>query len=91
VYKHHYFPRTTTNTHKHDIERHHKEYARLKEYDERVSSIVKELKLEGDGWVSNERYEEVRERCDELQRDWDVVNTGGPFPFQDGAPSWFLS
>ena len=76
---------------KQDIEQHHREYARLKAYDERVSSITKELKLEGDGWVSNERYEEVRGRCDELQRDWDVDNKGGPFPFQDGLPSWFLS
>ena len=37
--------------HKQDIERHHKEYARLKKYDERKSSIARELKLEGDGWV----------------------------------------
>ena len=77
--------------HQEDIERHYTEYARLKAYDERVYSIAKDLKLEGDGWVSNERYEDVRARCDKLQRNWDVNSNGGPFPFQDGVPSWFLS
>lgn len=74
-----------------DIEEHHREYARLKAYDDRVSHLMDDLKLEGDGWVSNERYEDIKGKCDELQRDWNVDRYGGVFPFQDGAPSWFLS
>ena len=73
------------------MEQHQREYTRLKAYDDVVSHLTKELHLEGDGWVSNERYEEVKGKCDELQRHWDVNGNGGLFPFQDGAPSWFLS
>ena len=76
---------------KQDMEQHQREYARLKAYDDVVSRLVKELDLEGDGWVSNERYEEVKGKCDELQRHWDVNGNGGLFPFQNGAPSSFLS
>jgi hypothetical protein len=77
--------------HERDIERHRREYVRLKFYDNQVSSIVKELGLEGDGWAASERYGEVRQKCDELQRHWNFDRNGGPFPFQDGNPSWFLS
>jgi hypothetical protein len=77
--------------HKQDVERHHKEYTRLKAHHDPVFRLAEELKLEGDGWVSNERCEEVRVKCDMLQRNWDVDSNGGPFPFQDGVPSWFLS
>jgi hypothetical protein len=74
-----------------DIERHRKEYARLKAYDDRVSRLAKDLELDGDAWVSNERYEEARVKCSALRKIWDVDHNGGPFPFRDGAPSWFLS
>ena len=76
---------------KQDMEQHQREYGRLKAYDDEVCRLAKELDIEGDGWVSNERYEEVKGKCDELQRHWDVNGKGGLFPFQDGAPSWFLS
>ena len=52
-------------------------------YHDVVSRLVKELDLEGDGWVSNEKYEEVKGKCDELQRYWDVNGntvTGVCFP-----------
>ena len=68
-----------------------RECARLKAYYDVVSRLVKDLDLEGDGWVSNERYEEVKGKCNDLQRHWDVNGNGGLFPFQNGAPSWFLS
>jgi hypothetical protein len=76
---------------KEDMQQHQREYARLKAYDDVVCRLAKELKVEGDGWVSNERYEEVKGKCDELQRHWDVNGNGGLFPFQNGAPSWYLS
>jgi hypothetical protein len=76
---------------KQDIERHCQEYARLEAYDDRVSRLVKDLELEGDTWVSNERYEEVRVKCNALRKSWDANHNGGLFPFQDGAPSRFLS
>ena len=36
------------------------------------------------------RYEEVKGKCDELQRRWDVNGNGGLFPFQNGVPSLVL-
>jgi hypothetical protein len=57
---------------KQDIEQHCGEYVRLKAYDDRVAHLMNDLKLEGDGWVSNERYKEAREKCDELQRNWSI-------------------
>lgn len=74
-----------------DFERHRMEYARLKAYDDRVSRLAEDLKLAGDAWVSNERYDEVRLKCSALRKSWDVDHNGGPFPFQDGGPSLFLS
>lgn len=76
---------------KQDIKQHLGEYAQLKTYDDQVSNMMNDLKLEGDGWVSNERYNETREKCGDLQRNWNIDRHGGLFPFQDGAPSWFLS
>jgi len=64
---------------------------RLLGYDHCVSQLTKLFKLEGDGWVSNERYEEVMEGLNEAKRCWKVEHGGGPFPFQDGGWSWFLS
>ncbi|OJA19658.1 hypothetical protein AZE42_02813 [Rhizopogon vesiculosus] len=77
--------------HKQDIEQHYRDYARLEVYDDCASRLMNELQIEGNGWVSNERYGEVRAKCDELQRSWDVDKNGGPFPFQDGAPFDILS
>jgi hypothetical protein len=62
-----------------DIEQHRIDYARLKAYDGLVSSLVKELDIEGDGWVSNERYSEVRGKCDELQKGWDISDAPTQF------------
>ena len=59
------------------MQQHKREYARLEAYDDRVCRLTKELDVEGDGWVSNERYEEVKAQCDELQRHWDVNGNGG--------------
>ena len=36
----------------------------------------------------SERYEEVKEKCDKLQRRWDVNGNGGLFPFRNGTPSY---
>jgi hypothetical protein len=69
-----------------DIEQHLGEYARLKAYDDRVSHIIKDLKLEGDGWVSDERYHEVRKKCDDLQRNWNINRHGGRFLSRTALP-----
>ncbi|KAF8450960.1 hypothetical protein L210DRAFT_3521744 [Boletus edulis BED1] len=42
-----------------EIAKHWEAYHRLKLYEERVKQVVERLQLEGDGWVTNERYEKV--------------------------------
>jgi hypothetical protein len=70
--------------HQRDIGHHYEEYARLKAYNDQVSHLMNDLKIEGDGWVSNERYKEISIKCDELRREWNIDCNGGLFPFQDG-------
>lgn len=63
----------------------------FKIHTQRVEELYKELHVEGDGWVSNERYEEVKAKSDKLKLQWDDVANGGPYPLVDGATSWFLN
>ncbi|KAG8216322.1 hypothetical protein J3R82DRAFT_6392 [Butyriboletus roseoflavus] len=74
-----------------EIARHRKAYPRLMEYEESIEKVVKALQLEGDGWVTNERYDEVRRQNKDIIRKWKSKELGGPYPFRDGGRSWFLS
>ncbi|KAI9455496.1 kinase-like domain-containing protein [Boletus coccyginus] len=74
-----------------EIEKHREAYPKLKEYEERVEKVVQGLQLEGDGWVTDERYDEVMRRNKDIKRNWKPKKLGGPYPFQDGGRSWFLS
>ncbi|KAF8430848.1 hypothetical protein L210DRAFT_3729935 [Boletus edulis BED1] len=70
---------------------HRAAYARLTTYAARVDKVTEALQLQGDGWVSNERYDKVRRASRRLWRRWDASESGGPYPFQEGGWSWFLS
>ncbi len=70
-------------------ERHKATFARHEKYEARVQKLRKELDLDTDGWTSNENYEVAKERSMKLMAEWDEEVEGGPYPFQDGAPSWF--
>ncbi|KAF8122597.1 kinase-like domain-containing protein [Boletus edulis] len=70
---------------------HRAAYARLETYAARVDKVTEALQLQGDGWVSNERYDKVRRASRRLRRRWDASESGGPYPFQEGGWSWFLS
>ena len=61
------------------------------EYEERVEKVVEGLQLEGDGWVTDERYNDVMGRNKDIIRNWNAKKLGGPYPFQEGGRSWFLS
>jgi hypothetical protein len=73
-----------------DLQRHREEHRRLEIYNQRIEQTSRQLGIEGDGWVTGERYEEVKKASEELMRGWDTETAGGPYPFQDGAPSWFV-
>ena len=73
------------------IAKHREAYPGLKEYEERVEKVVDGLQLEGDGWVTNERFKDVRRRNKDIIRNWNPKEFGGPYPLQEGGQSWFLS
>ncbi|KZT24282.1 hypothetical protein NEOLEDRAFT_1135492 [Neolentinus lepideus HHB14362 ss-1] len=54
-----------------------------------------QLRLEvgehGDGFVINDSYDETKKRCALLAEQWDEEEKCGPFPYQDGMFSSFLS
>lgn len=60
-------------------------------YEERIDKMVEGLQLEGDGWMTNERYDEVARRNKKVIGGWNPKKLGGPYPFQEGGRSWFLS
>lgn len=70
--------------------RHCAAYERRTRYEARVEELERKMELEGDGWVKSERFGEVKRMNDELRAQWDEEVEGGPYPFQDGAPSWFV-
>lgn len=71
-------------------ERHKVAYARRERYDARVQELRRELGLDPDGWVANEKYEDAKAKNERLMMAWDEQMEGGPYPFQDGAPAWFF-
>jgi hypothetical protein len=66
-----------------EMARFEEEYERAAAYERRV----RELSVQSGGLVSNERFEEVKRWSQGMMASWDERVTGGPYPFQDGAPS----
>ncbi|OBZ65402.1 Altered inheritance of mitochondria protein 9, mitochondrial [Grifola frondosa] len=73
-----------------DWERHQLDYARKERYEARAADVARQLGLEGDGLIPSERYEQVKCMNEEQLAAWDEEVEGGPYPFQDGAPSFFV-
>lgn len=76
---------------KDEVATHQEAYPRLMAYEDRVEKVLEGLQLEGDGWVTNERYDEVMRKNKDIIKHWNPKVLGGPYPFQEGGPSWFLS
>jgi len=70
------------------LERDHLAFQHLEEYERNVARLSDRLQLRSDGWVANERYDEVMKLNEEKWEKWDSRQMGGPYTFQDGAPSW---
>ena len=70
-----------------EIEKAIKGFEERREYRNVVDEIGALLGIHHDGWVEANRYEEVKETCHKLRMAWDIAEAGGPYPFQDGAPS----
>jgi len=71
-----------------DIERILSIVERISEYDERVEDVRSVLNAQGDGWVPNELFDVMDVKNREFHKKWRSEENGGPYPFQDGAPSF---
>ncbi|KAG6819122.1 hypothetical protein H0H93_015163 [Arthromyces matolae] len=56
-----------------------------------VDALNGKLVAGGDGKVPVARYEQTKEECERLRKEWDEERDGGTFPYQDGGYSFFLS
>ena len=73
-----------------EFEKAAEEHERWRRYRDEVDAIEALLEIHHDGWVAADRYEGVKVACCELRKAWDSVEAGGPYPFQDGAPSCII-
>ncbi|KAG6835227.1 hypothetical protein H0H93_003746 [Arthromyces matolae] len=71
------------------------EYRDVAEQSKRFSgaldALTDKLGSLGDGKVSIAGYEQAKKVCEKLRETWDEKRDGGPFPYQDGGFSFFLS
>ncbi|KAG6843081.1 hypothetical protein H0H87_008058, partial [Tephrocybe sp. NHM501043] len=56
-----------------------------------LDALNKKLVSSGNGRVNVGCYEQAKLECEQLKREWDEERDGGPFPYQDGGFSFFLS
>ncbi|KIM44356.1 hypothetical protein M413DRAFT_379687 [Hebeloma cylindrosporum] len=54
------------------------------------SDLANAVGCVGDGWISDENFEDANQRWNDLRRLWDK-EMDRPFPYFDGAPSPYLS
>lgn len=64
-----------------EIAQHEIEFSDRMEYLDSALLLRRFLHCEADGWVKNEDFEEVWERTQAMEQNWDVEHYKGPFPF----------
>lgn len=72
-----------------EVQDHEQEFARYTKYQESVTSLDGDLGCGGDGWVSEDEFASAMTMLKERKAKWD--DDGGPFPYEDGSFSFFLS
>ena len=60
-------------------------------YQQCVTSLEDEFGCGGDGWVSKDEFSTTMKRLEEKKANWDDEANGGPFPYEAGSFSFFLS
>ncbi|KAF8588661.1 hypothetical protein K439DRAFT_1613343 [Ramaria rubella] len=68
---------------------HQQEFAKFRQYQGSFDVLHKLVGAEGDGWVSNEHFDETRKAVRRLAGEWDDETRG--VPFKDNMYSFFLS
>lgn len=74
-----------------EISSHETELQAYVEYASNTSELYDELGCANDGSVKVEDYETAKKEAEVRCADWDEERMKGPFPFYEGAHSWFLT
>jgi hypothetical protein len=74
-----------------EVQKHEKELQQYTKYQESITSLENDLGCGGDGWVSDDEYSEAMTILKKRKANWDDGANGGPFPYEDGSFSFFLS
>ena len=74
-----------------EVQKHEQELQWYTKYQESITSLDNDLGCGGDGWVSDDEFSKAMTILKERKAYWDDGENGGPFPYQDGSFSFFLS
>ena len=65
-------------------------FERMDIYDAHISKLGQILQVGVDGYVPIDKWEETKKRSDLEREKWDDKIACGPYPFQEGAPCYFV-
>ncbi|OSD08746.1 hypothetical protein PYCCODRAFT_1401461 [Trametes coccinea BRFM310] len=74
-----------------EVAAHAQEVERQAEYERNVAQLYEELGCMNDGSVVPDAYEAAKARMERLREEWDESAMKGPFPFYEGAYSYYLT
>ena len=74
-----------------EVRKHEQEWQWYTKYEESIASLENDLGCGGDGWVHEDEFSKTMTSLKERKANWDDEAKGGPFPYEDGSFSFFLS
>ena len=74
-----------------ELRNHEQEFVRYTKYQESITSLDDHIGCGGDGWVPEGEFSRAMTALKKRKANWDNEVNGGPFPYEDGAFSFFLS
>jgi len=74
-----------------ELQHHEQELRRYTKYQESITSLDDDLGCGGDGWVPEDEFSRAMTVLKERKANWNDEVNGGPFPYEDGSFSFFLS
>jgi len=74
-----------------EVRSHLQESQQYLKYQESITSLDVDLGCRDDGWVPDEEFSKAMTILKERKSRWDDEANGGPFPYEDGSFSSFLS
>ncbi|KAI9058249.1 hypothetical protein FKP32DRAFT_1680685 [Trametes sanguinea] len=74
-----------------EVAAHAQEVQRQEEYERNVAQLYQEIGCLNDGSVIPDQYELAKARMERSREEWDETAMKGPFPFIEGAYSYYLT